>query len=301
MKRRQLLYALLGAPVFGASKAASYEMSVEGYIFQQYAQRQGKPLAAVIPEVLPMAREAGFKNVELNPSFFAPEIRNQTLSLLSSLNLKMPSIYVGGAMHTEADANHTIDQALEYAHLAAPYGCRGVVNNPDPKSGDQQKTDEELKREAEGLNRMAGKLMKDGFELRVHHHTPQLENGAREWRYILAHTDAALVKICVDVDWAYEGGFEPVAFLKEVGERLSEIHVRSARNKLWLEDVEDSDIDYREVAVYLKQQHLNPVVVVELAYRPNTVVTRSLEEDLVRSRVYTERVLGFPAGNHIGL
>lgn len=267
-------------------------MSVEGYIFQQYAQTKNKPLAEVVSEVLPMARAAGFTNIELNPSFFSGELRPHTLSLLRSLNLRMPSIYVGGAMHTEANANRTIASALEYARMAAPFGCVGVVNNPDPKPGGQAKTDTELGAEADGLNRMGQALASAGFDLRVHHHTPQLENKAREWRYILAHTDPKLVHICVDADWAYEGGFEPVPFLREVGDRLREIHVRSARNKIWLEEVEDSDIDYRQIAAYLKGQDLYPLLVIELAYRPQTVVTRGLEEDLRRSRIYTEGIFG---------
>jgi len=237
-----------------------------------------------------MARAAGFHNVELNTAFFAPEIRDRTLALIRTLGLRMPSIYVGGPMHSEMDARRTIDAALEHARLAAPLACKGLVHNPDPKPGGEPKSNDELAAQAEGLNRMGRALSSEGFDLRVHHHTPQLENNAREWRHILAHTDPKLVGLCVDVDWAYEGGFEPVAFLREAGQRLREIHVRSARDKIWLEDVEDSDIDYRAVAAYLRQQGLQPLIVMELAYRPETVVTRSLEEDLRRSRTYTEAV-----------
>jgi inosose dehydratase len=290
--RREALMTALAAPFAFAKEPGAFEISVEGYIFQQYAQRKKKPLAEVIPEVLPMARAAGFTNVELNTAFFTPELRDRTIALLHSIGLRMPSIYVGGAMHTEEDANRTIANALEYGGIAAPFGCKGVVNNPDPKPGGQPKTDDELAAEADGLNRMGRALAAKGFDLRVHHHTPQLENGAREWRYILAHTDPKFVHICVDVDWAYEGGFEPVPFLREVGNRLREMHIRSARNKIWLEDVEDSDIDYHKVARYLKERHLYPLLVVELAYRPQTVVTRSLQEDLRRSRLYTEQIFG---------
>jgi inosose dehydratase len=289
-RRGVLLSGLLAPVLVSADQPARLEMSVEGYIFQQYAQRNKKPLSDVIAEVLPMVRTAGFTSVELNPSFFAPECRDRTLSLLHSLDLRMPSVYVGGAMHSEPEANWTTALAIEYARLAAPFGCKGVVNNPDPKPDGQPKSDGELAAEAKGLDRMGRALATEGFDLRVHHHTPQLENNAREWRFILAHTDPQLVRVCVDVDWAYEGGFEPVPFLRDVGNRLREIHVRSARNKIWLEDVEDSDIDYRKVADYLKDQRLRPLVVVELAYRPNTVVTRSLVEDLRRSRLYTEKV-----------
>lgn len=295
--RREAFLTGLAAPLALAKGSTAMEISVEGYIFQQYAQRNKKTLAAIIPEVLPMARAAGFRNIELNPAFFAPGIRERTLSQLRSLDLRMPSIYVGGAVHTEADADRTIARAVEHAHLAAPFGCKGIVTNPDPKADGQSKTNAELVEEAKGLNRMGRVLAAEGFELRVHHHTPQLEHNAREWRYILGHTEPELVRICVDVDWAYEGGFEPVPFLRQAGNRLREIHVRSARNKVWLESVEDSDIDYRQVAKYLEQAQLNPLVVVELAYRPETKVTRPLEEDLRRSRIYTERVFRI-AGLH---
>ncbi len=270
-------------------------MSVEGYIFQQYAQSLKTPLANVIPKVIPMARAAGFRNIELNPAFLAPGIRMQTLSTIRSQGLKMPSLYVGGAMHTKQDADRTIAAALEFGSLCAPFECKAIVNNPDPKPHDEPKTDAELHVEADSLNRMGRALATHGFELRVHHHTPQLEQHAREWHYILAHTDPGAVHICVDVDWAYEGGFEPIAFLRNVGNRLREIHVRSARNKIWLEDVEDSDIDYRQVAAYLRQHNLRPLIVVELAYRPQTKITRPLEEDLRLSRIYTEKIFGVKA------
>ncbi len=299
MKRRSFLAAMAATGLF--AKPTKYELSVEGYIFQQMAERRKKPLRELIGEYLPMARKAGFRNIELNPAFFADDIREQTLSLLRSLKLGMPSIYVGGVMHTRENADKTIENALKHLRLAAPFGCKGLVTNPDPKAGDGIKTDAELKIEAESLDRMGQALASEHCELRVHHHTPQLIQDAREWRYILAHTDPRTVKICVDVDWAYEGGFEPVAFLTEVGDRLREIHVRSARDKVWLEDVEDSDIDYAKVAAYLESHNLRPLVVVELAYRAQTPVTRPLEEDLLRSRIYTERVLHFSSGDHVHL
>ena len=37
---------------------------------------------------------------------------------------------------------------------------------------------------------------------------------------------------------------------------------------------------------------MSPLIVVELAYRDNTIVTRSLEEDLRLSRAYAEKVFG---------
>jgi sugar phosphate isomerase/epimerase len=294
MTRRELFLTATAAGVCAAASPKS-AMAVEGYIFQQYAERLKRPLQDVMGEVLPMARRAGFKNIELSPAFFAPEVRDRVLSLIRSQGLLMPSLYVGGRMHEKDGADETIATALRMGNLCAPFGCKAIVNNPDPKAGEAAKTGGELGVQAESLNRMGRALAEGGFELRVHHHTPQLLENAREWRHILQHTDPQYVHICVDVDWAYEGGFEPIAFLREVGNRLREIHVRSARNKLWLEDVEDSDIDYGKVAEYLSAEGLTPLIVVELAYRANTIITRPLEEDLRLSRMYAERVFGVKA------
>jgi sugar phosphate isomerase/epimerase len=270
-------------------------VALEGYIFQQYAQSLKRPLSSVIGQVLPMARAAGFRNVELNSAFFTPEMRDRVLSLVRSQGLRMPSLYVGGVMHEREGANQTLATALELGNLCAPFGCEAIVNNPDPKHGGAPKSDAELGVEADSLNRMGRTLAQHGMDLRVHHHTPQLEQNAREWRYILRNTDPEYVHICVDVDWAYESGFEPIPFLQEAGKRLREIHVRSAKNKVWLEDLEDSDIDYRRVAEYLRKEKLAPLIVVELAYRPNTVITRPLEQDLRLSRKYAEDIFGVKA------
>jgi sugar phosphate isomerase/epimerase len=287
MTRRAFLACVTAACSAAPSKS---EMAVEGYIFQQHAQSLKQPLEAVIPDALRMARASGFRNIELNDAFFSSARREKTVSLVRSYGLRMPTCYVGGAIHESGKAEETISRALAMGEVCRAFGCKAIVTNPDPKPVDVQKTDRELDVQYESLNRMGRTLTENGFGLRVHHHTPQLVNNAREWRHILQHTDPRYVEICVDVDWAYEAGFEPIPFLQEVGGRLTEIHVRSARDKLWLEDLEDSDIDYPRVAEYLREQHLNPLIVVELAYRPNTVVTRSLEEDLRLSRLYAEKV-----------
>ena len=294
MTRRELLAAGMAAGLCSAAESGS-RLAVEGYIFQQYAQTRKQPLEAAVGEVLPMARAAGFRNIELNPAFFAADTRRQVLSLLEAQGLRMPSVYVGGAMHEQAGADRTIQTALEIGSICRPFGCKAIVNNPDPKPGNVPKTDAELEVQAASLDRMGRTLAQHGYDLRIHHHTPQLVENAREWRHILRHTDPNTVHICVDVDWAYEGGFEPVPFLREVGRRLREIHVRSARNKIWLEDLEDSDIDYHEVAAYLKAEGLTPLIVVEVAYRPQTKVTRPLQEDLRLSRIYAERIFGVKA------
>ena len=291
--RRQALLSLAGSLVFARSSGS--HMSVEGYIFQQYAERQKKPLKDVLNEVFGMAHAAGFHNIEINQAFFPSGSSESTLNLLMANQLKMPSVYVGGAMHTRDDATATTAQALEIALLCKPFGCVAVVNNPTPKPAGAQKTEQELTLQASALNDLGQVLKSNGFELRVHHHTPELVDNAREWRHILQHTDPKYVALCLDLDWVHQGGFKPLDLLKEAGARVHEIHVRNSKDKLWLESLQDGDIDYREIVAFMKQEKLKPLVVVELAYRENTVVTRPLAEDLRLSRIYAEQVFGVKA------
>jgi inosose dehydratase len=93
----------------------------------------------------------------------------------------------------------------------------------------------------------------------------------------------------------HQGGLDPLELLREAGKRVTEIHVRNSKKKLWLEAVEDGDVDYRQVAELLNQEEVKPLVVVELAYRENTLVTRPLGEDLRLSRIYTEKIFGIRA------
>jgi L-ribulose-5-phosphate 3-epimerase UlaE len=57
-----------------------------------------------------------------------------------------------------------------------------------------------------------------------------------------------------------------------------------------MEEFGDGDVDYREVAAYLKKQKWSGLMLVELAYEKGTKPTRGLEENLRRSREYAEKI-----------
>jgi inosose dehydratase len=291
MKRRDLLLmgpaALLG---LAAKRSQSSRLSVEGYIFEQYAARQHKKLPDVLDEIFPMARQAGFRNIELNQGFLTPELRGRVMKLVAANGLRMPSVYVGGSMHRRDLAERTISQALEIAALCGKLGCRAVINNPDPKPRDVPKTDAELAVQVKMLNLMGRELAVRGFQFWTHAHAPQMADHAREWRYNLHHTDPKYVWICLDVDWVYQGGQDPMELLREAGHRVASLHLRNSRRKVWLESFSSGDIDYRQIAAYLRRINLKPLLVVELAYMKQTVVTRPLEEDLRLSRIFAEQV-----------
>jgi inosose dehydratase len=280
---------MAGSPLAAAGLGSS-RLSVEVYIWIQYLRDRQKTPAEGLDVIFPMARAAGFRNIELTNVFFTPELRERTLKLLGSNGLKTPSVYVGGGMHERSAADQTITLALDVAGVARRTGCRAIINNPNPKPGKARKSDDELAFQAGALNRLGREIRKFDMQFWVHHHDPEMAEGAREWRYVLEHTDPQYVSLCMDLDWVHQGGQDPLALLREAGPRVAGLHLRNSKQKLWLEALEEGDIDYAAIARYLTEARLRPLLVVELAYRKETVVTRPLEEDLRLSRLYAEKV-----------
>jgi sugar phosphate isomerase/epimerase len=278
------------AGVLTASGKAPSRLSLEGYIWQNYASREKRPLAELLDELFATAPYAGFQNIELNHGFFGPALKDRVLALTRSHRLLMPSVYVGGAMHERELADKTIARALEVGLICKEFKCQAIVNNPDTKPANGRKSDGELAVQAESLNRMGRLLTEQGFQLRVHHHTAELAEGAREWRHILRNTDPQYVTLCLDLEHAFHAGVDPNTLIKEAGSRVTETHLRNKKRETPLEAFEDGDIDHYAIAATLKKLKLEPLVVIELVHHSDTVITRSLKEDLRLSRIYAERV-----------
>jgi inosose dehydratase len=287
---------LLGAKETSAAHYAP-KLSVEIYIWIQRLETEKKTLADGVEEVLASFHGAGYRRVELNQDFFQPALRERTLTLLAKYHLAPETIYAGTTMHEPSAAEKSVREVVELARLLKAQGTRVIVTNPSPKPGQAPKTGEELDTQAKYVDQLAADLDQQGMKLALHHHTPELAEHAREWRHLLQHTNPRLVYCCVDVHWAYRGGQEVMSFIRETGDRLVELHLRNSRQGIWMEDFGPGDIDYQQVADYLRGLSFNGYLVVELAYEKNTQITRSLDEDLRLSRLYTDKIFGLPASD----
>ena len=274
--------------------AAGYapKLSVEGYIWIQHFAATKVSLAEGEEEALRETHQAGYQRVELSAEFFAPDVRRHTTDLLTKFQLSPESVYAGTTLHEPRAAETSIHSALELATFLKPLGTRVIITNPSPLPNQGRKSDHELKTQAHYINQLGGALRHMGIRLLLHHHTPELRENAREWWYELQHTDPKLAGCCVDVHWAYRGGQQVMPFLQRVGARVESLHLRNSQHGVWMEDFGPGDVDYVPVAEYLHQINYKGFLVVELAYEKETPMTRGLEEDLLRSRVYTEKVFG---------
>jgi inosose dehydratase len=273
-------------------KGYAPKLSVEGYVWTQHFAALKETLAAGEEEALRATHQAGYSRIELSSDFFKPEVRQQTGKLLAQYQLKPETVYAGTTLHEASAAETSVQTVVELAKFLKPLGTKVIITNPSPKPHQERKSDEELSTQARYINRLGAALRPLGMRLLLHHHTPELRENAREWWYELQQTEPELAGCCVDVHWAYRGGQEVMPFLRKVGDRLGELHLRNSQQGVWMEDFGPGDVDYAPVAAYVRETQFQGYLIVELAYEKGTTITRSLEEDLRLSRIYTQKVFG---------
>jgi inosose dehydratase len=297
LTRRQALAGVTTALLPSWAAAAGYKpkISVATYIWvQQFGFRKIAPIDG-LEEAYSSLHRAGYRYVELINSFLQGDLRAKTVALMKKYKLRCSLAYHGGPMHESAGAEKTIAVTMDIAQAAKSLGAAGMVLNPSPLPKGARKSDDELRIEADNVNKLGRQLQALGMRLMLHHHEPEMRENAREWRHLLQNTDPQLVWTCLDTDWIRYGKQDVLGLVKESGKRTGDIHLRNTQNGVWMEDFGPGDIDYVAVAAYLKSIGYNGYLAVELAYARETRVTRSMEEDLRRSREYTEKTFGVKA------
>ena len=269
-------------------------MNIEGvgaqlYVWSQVLGKEGKSVEGNFDGVLRDVRDAGLDGAEWNLSAAGdPECAASLKRAYDAQGLRIPSLYSGGSYHIREDAARTVAETLRLAAFAAEIGCPAVTANPNPIGRD--KTDDELRIQAEHLNRLGEGLRNLGMELFIHNHDPEIRNHAREFRSNLALTDPNLVHFCVDTHWVYRGGEDPVALLREAVHRTRSLHLRNSVNGVWSESFGDGDIDHRQIRQVLEEGNFRGWLLLELAYEGGTVLTRSLTENVRLAGAYLREI-----------
>jgi inosose dehydratase len=160
--------------------------------------------------------------------------------------------------------------------------------NPDPLG--REKTEDELEVQAAALQKLAEGLKAFDVRLGVHHHTPEMRSGGREYHSNFRRTSKDLVGFCYDVHWVYRGGVQPKDALRDYADRVVSWHLRQSREQIWWEDLAKGDIDYAAVARYARDHRMAPYYTVELAIESGTRITRSVVENHRRSRDFVRQV-----------
>jgi sugar phosphate isomerase/epimerase len=308
--RRQVLAAMAaGTGAFGKSRYGPRIVSNVTIWVQEFARRKQKDPAAGEDweEAFGAIRAAGYRRVELLPQMVQGGRRDETARLLKKYGLLFNDVYFVGPMYSEEGAEKTIAGAIEMARRVAEFKTPILLFEMSTKPGRARPEDEELRIEARSLDRLGRAMQAHGMRIAVHNHTTPMKEGAREWLYVLRNTDPKLVSFCLDLDWSWQAGTDPLPLLYEAGEqgRLAMIHLRTQKQRVWTEALEDGgDIDFRKVAAFFRKTGFDGCLVVEIEYPyeelsaeliPKTKITRTVAENIRVSRIWAERVFGVSA------
>lgn len=254
-------------------------------------QQQGQPLEGRLDEVFGAIAGAGYQGIEwMLDAVSEAGTAGRAADLLAKHHLEMVGLYTGAALHEPELARAASEAILARTPFAVRVGVRLINVNPDPIG--REKTDEELASQAAALNALGRELGDRGLRLVVHNHDPEMRSGARELRHNLDRTDPEVVGLCLDTHWAYRGGGDPLALIREYAPRLEDLHLRNSAGGVWSESFGEGDIDHRAMAELLREVEYEGPLIVELAYEAGTRLTRTLAENTRLSRQYVRQVFG---------
>ena len=266
--------------------------------WSQIYQRQGREVAAHLDEVFGFLKECGIESWEP----FAPESREEALTMAQKTkahDLQMPSLYANVSLHHDrwkTDAQQLLQQ-MQWAKECSDNdsSTRIVVVNPTPISWNNphDKSDDELKTQAEAMQWLGEMLAVESMKLAYHTHAPEMRNAAREFHHTLLGTDAQFVGLCLDAHWIYRGaGNSQVALYDLVelyGERIVSLHLRQSRDGIWSETLGDGDIDYAPLATRLKELDFSGPIVIEQAIEDGTPHTMPPLDAWKQNAAWTRR------------
>lgn len=298
--RRDVLHTLGAAGLAALARPAAGEsrrrlpVACQQYTWFSYYRREGKDWMADPQASLAAFRSTGLRGYE--PAVGAQAEIEALGPHLKAHDLWTRSLYVNSTLHEADQAEASIAEALEVARAARPLGVEIVVTNPSPIrwGGPENKTDAQLRVQAEALDRLGAELRALGMTLAYHNHDIEMRESAREFHHMLVATDPENVRLCLDAHWVYRGsGNSQVALFDIVSlyaDRIVELHLRQSHDGVWSEVFEPGDVDYPRLAAALYARGLRPHLVLEQAVEEGTPRTMPPTDALTRSLAYVEQV-----------
>lgn len=299
--RRQFVAATVATAVVAsaarsADKAPAVPLITNVYPWGTFYTREKKDFNKDLDAGLKAVKAAGLDGYE--PVLTGVDQVKPLGELLTKHGLVLRSFYVNSKLHDKADADASVKGVLEIAEAAKSLGAGVVVTNPSPIKwgGPENKSDDQLKLQAEKLNDLGAGLKKLGLTLAYHNHDIELRHAAREFHHMLTATDPANVKFCLDAHWVFRGaGDSQVALFDAVAhyaDRIVELHLRQSKGGVWTEAFEDGDIDYARLWKVLTEKKVKPLLVLEQAVEAKSANTMTAVEAHAKSVAYAKKLFG---------
>jgi inosose dehydratase len=277
-----------------AKEKTKQAIGVQHYTWLTFYKRENKQWNPADPKAPKALKKAGYNYFE--PSFDSPERVKELAFWVKDAGINIKSFYVNSTLHLKDEAEKSIASVLATAKEAKKIGAEIVVTNPTPVAWGSKatKTDEQLKLQAQMLEKLGSELRAIGLVLGYHTHDPEMMRGAREFHHMLVNTSAENVKMCLDTHWIFRGtGDSQLAMfdiVKMYANRIVELHLRQSDNGIWSETFAPGDINYKKLAEYLESRNIFPYLVVEQAVEEGTPHHMGAIEAIGQSKDYVQNI-----------
>lgn len=232
---RVMTGAVAGLVLPGAAAAAARRAPLERLGVQLYTVRRA--MAQDLPGTLARVAEIGYAEVEFAGYFdHAP---GAVRAALDAAGLAAPAAHV--PFETLGNRwSDVLDAALEVGH-------RYVVVAWIPQEA--RRTLDAYRRLAEMFNRAGEAAREAGLAFAYHNHTYEFDRleGQVPYDVLLAETDAALVRLEMDLFWIVQGGGDPLACFARYPGRFPMVHVKDRTADGQMVDVGQGVIDFRSI------------------------------------------------------
>lgn len=188
------------------------------------------------PDILDLAREAGYTAMEYNPVFGddpATLTREAEARGITWCGTYQPVDLVSGPLHET-----TIAEVENLAALLAAIGCADMVvaepGRPEriaiagqvPADGSSSLPAGAYPVAAANLHAVAAAAQRHGVRVHFHNHVGTWIETPAEVDALLAHLDTSLVDLCFDTGHYAYGGGDALAFLRDNVDRIGYLHLK---------------------------------------------------------------------------
>lgn len=189
--------------------------------------------------MLRTVQELGYTGIELGPPGYFGDTPDAVLATLEPYGLELVGAFAPIRIADEDGFREDLDFVDRTVAVLAATGARGpivlaadenetrlrVAGRPDARAATSL-TGDQLKAAAERVERAAERARAAGVTAAFHPHTATYIEGPEEVAAFLDATDPALVNIAFDTGHCIVGGGDPVAFVKESGDRIAHLHLK---------------------------------------------------------------------------
>lgn len=185
-----------------------------------------------LSQILVEIAAAGYDGFEIGAQHLDISQPEPFRRLVASHDLQTVGIHVGGEIYDPKSVQEALENLERIVVFTAEIGAPFMPFSGRLKT---DKTEEEYRHQAEGLNRI-GQLCHDhGITLCYHNHFWEIQNDCAELHYLCDHTNPALVSLCLDVGWVERAGGSPVEVGRAFLDRVAYFHFKDTMEETWVE------------------------------------------------------------------